>query len=75
MTDAAQFGLWRVPTAMSDPKKTTHPPAAETARQEGAQGRTGKGPQDTASDGEIDASDPVLQAEITDVADEVHANA
>jgi hypothetical protein len=61
---------------MSDPKTTQHKtPAAETARQEGAQGRTGKGPGDIVSNGEIDASDPVLQAEITDIADETHANA
>jgi len=61
---------------MSDPKKPVQKaPVAETARQEGAQGRTGKGPQDTVSDGEVDASDPVLQAEITDIADETHANA
>jgi hypothetical protein len=33
-------------------------PAAETARQEGAQGRTGKSPADTLSDGQVDSSDP-----------------
>ena len=61
---------------MSDPKSTQqNTPVAETARQEGAQGRTGQAPEDTVSDGEIDASDPVLQAEITDIADKTHANA
>ena len=61
---------------MSDPKNAQEKtPAAETARQEGAQGRIGKAPGDTVSDGGIDASDPVLQAEITDIADETHANA
>jgi hypothetical protein len=65
---------------MSDPKKTQQKtPAArtvaETARQEGAQGRTGKAPNDTVSDGEVDASDPAMQAEIATIADEVHANA
>jgi hypothetical protein len=60
---------------MSDPKKAPKPPPAETARQEGAQGRTGKGPDDTVQDGEVDASDPAMAAEIADVADEVHANA
>jgi hypothetical protein len=44
---------------------------AETARQEGAQGRTGKAPGDTAKDGEVDASDP----KVTEIADQVHANA
>jgi len=80
MAHAAQFGLWRVPTAMSDPKNTDQATqqkssAAETARQEGAQGRTGKGPGDTVSDGAVDTSDPAEAAKITDVADEVHANA
>ena len=61
---------------MSDPKKTQQEPAAaETARQEGAQGRTGKGPGDTVSDGAVDTSDPAVAAEVTDIADEVHANA
>ena len=60
---------------MSDPKNTPKTPVAETARQEGAQGRTGKGPDDTVTNGEVDASDPVLQAEVTEVADDVHANA
>jgi hypothetical protein len=60
---------------MSDPKKAPTAPPAETARQEGAQGRTGKGPNNTVQDGEVDASDPAMAAEITDVADEVHANA
>jgi len=76
MAHAAQFGLWRVPTAMSDPKDTQpKAPAAETARQEGTQGRTGKGPGDTVNDGAVDTSDPAVAAKITDVADEVHANA
>lgn len=64
---------------MSDPKHThsdaNKPTVAETARQEGAQGRTGKGPGDTVSDGAVDASDPAVQAEATEIADEVHANA
>jgi hypothetical protein len=60
---------------MSDSKKTPAAPPAETARQEGAQGRTGKGPDDTVPDGAVDASDPVLAEKIADVADEVHANA
>ncbi len=33
-------------------------PVAETARQEGAQGRLGKSPGDTLSDGQVDSSDP-----------------
>ena len=63
--------------AMSDPKDTSQdtgkpqPVPAETARQEGAQGRAGKGPADTVPDGAVDASDP----KIADIADQVHANA
>jgi hypothetical protein len=62
---------------MSDPQGTQKQPAppAETARQEGAQGRAGKAPHDKVSDGAVDASDPVLNSEITQVADQVHANA
>jgi hypothetical protein len=58
---------------MSDPKDTSRPQPipAETARQEGAQGRTGKGPGDTVPDGAVDASDP----KVADIADQVHANA
>jgi hypothetical protein len=48
---------------------------AETARREGAQGRTGKPPSDTLSDGAVDTSDPTMAAEVTQVADQVHANA
>jgi hypothetical protein len=48
-------------------------PIAETARQEGAQGRV-KGADATPSDGEIDASDPAV-AESAEVADQVGANA
>jgi hypothetical protein len=72
MADAAQFGFSRVPTAMSDPKQTANPPPApaETARQEGAQGRT-KAPAETVRDGEVDASDP----KAAEIADQVHANA
>ena len=63
--------------AMSDPKETKKQPAApaETARQEGAQGRSGKTSADTVSDGAIDASDPKMAAEVTEIADQVHANA
>lgn len=39
---------------MPAPKKTF---VAETPRQEGAQGRVGRGPGDTVSNGEIDNSD------------------
>ena len=62
---------------MSDPKETEKQPAAraETARQEGAQGRSGKTSVDTVSDGAIDASDPNIAAEVTEIADQVHANA
>jgi hypothetical protein len=65
--------LWRFgrSVAMSDPKDTPPPVPAETARQEGAQGRAGKGPGDTVPDGAVDASDP----KIADIADQVHANA
>lgn len=73
MTAAAQFEASRVAMAMSDPNPKA--PPSETARQEGAQGRTGKAPADPVSDGEVDASDPAMAAEITEVADEVHANA
>ena len=48
---------------------------AETARQEGAQGRTGKPPSDRLSDGAVDVSDPKMVEDITDIADQVHANA
>jgi hypothetical protein len=41
---------------MSTPKKPGF--VAETPRQEGAQGRVGRGPEDTILNGEIDASDP-----------------
>lgn len=64
---------------MSDSGETNRknpPPApAETARQEGAQGRTGKPPSDTLRDGAVDASDPRMAADVTDIADQVHANA
>ena len=56
---------------MSDPKDRPQPVPAETARQEGAQGRNGKGPGDTVPDGAVDASDP----KVADIADQVHANA
>ena len=48
---------------------------AETARQEGAQGHAGKPPSDTPSDGAVDTSDPKMAQKITEVADQVHANA
>ena len=62
---------------MTEPANTDRKPAApaETARQEGAQGRVGKTPSDTLSDGAVDVSDPKMEAEITEVADQVHANA
>ena len=69
---------------MSHPQNQTKPdrssPAsAETARQEGAQGRNGKPPGDAVHDGEVDASDPnmtqKIDSQIADVADQVHANA
>jgi len=64
---------------MSDNRKTNKKslPAApaETARQEGAQGRTGRAPSKTLGDGAIDASDPKMAAEVTEIADQVHANA
>ena len=62
---------------MSEPKQTAKQPAApaETARQEGAQGRAGKPPSDTLSDGAVDVSDPKMVEDITHIADEVHANA
>jgi hypothetical protein len=64
---------------MSDARETSRknpPPApAETARQEGAQGRTGKPASDTLGDGAVDVSDPKMVEEITDIADQVHANA
>jgi hypothetical protein len=58
---------------MTDPKNRNSPDtaSAETARQEGAQGRLGKTPDDGLRDGEVDASDP----EIAVIADKVHANA
>lgn len=64
---------------MSEPRRTNRKkqPAApaETARQEGAQGRTGKAPFDRLSNGAVDVSDPKMAAEITEIADQVHANA
>jgi hypothetical protein len=48
---------------------------AETARQEGAQGRTGKAPSDRLGDGAVDVSDPRMASDVTEVADQVHANA
>jgi hypothetical protein len=64
---------------MSDSRQTDRKkgPAApaETARQEGAQGRTGKASSDTVSDGAVDVSDPKIAAEVTEIADQVHANA
>lgn len=54
--------------------QTPHPkPVAETARQEGAQGRT-KTADTGVSDGEIDASDPAV-SDAAEVADQVKANA
>lgn len=55
---------------MRDPEPR---PIAETARQEGAQGRTKTG-SPGASDGEIDASDPAV-SQAAEVADDVGANA
>ena len=40
------------------PKKPIPAFVAETPRQEGAQGRLGRGPRDTLPNGAIDASDP-----------------
>jgi hypothetical protein len=66
---------------MSEPKETEKQPAApaETASQEGApdivNDRTGKPPSDTVSDGAVDVSDPKMAADVTEVADQVHANA
>ena len=64
---------------MSDARETSRknpPPApAETARQEGAQGRTGKPASDTLGDGAVDVSDPKMVEDVTDIADQVHANA
>jgi hypothetical protein len=61
---------------MTDPKQTNREPApAETARQEKAQGRTGKSPADTVSDGAVDASDPEMAERAAEIADQVHANA
>ena len=62
---------------MSEPKQTGKQPAApaETARQEGAQGRAGKPPSDTLGDGAVDVSDPKMVEDITEIADQVHANA
>ena len=54
---------------MRDPE----PRPAETARQEGAQGRV-KNVDTTIPDGEVDASDPAVR-DAADVADEVGANA
>lgn len=59
-----------------DPSRKDLPPTpAETARQEGAQGRTGKPACDSLGDGAVDASDPEMAEDITEVADQVHANA
>lgn len=62
---------------MSEPQETEKQPAApaETARQEGAQGRTGKAPSDKLDDGAGDVSDPKTAADVTNIADQVHANA
>ena len=62
---------------MSDPGKNSPipPTPAETARLEGAQGRTGKRLSDLLGDGAVDASDPNMAQEVTEVADQVHANA
>ena len=58
---------------MSHPKPNANPPPApaETARQEGAQGQTAIAPAEAVRNGEVDASDP----KVTDIADQVHANA
>jgi len=56
------------------PEKKPQPTAtAETARQEGAQGRA-RTADETVQDGQVDASDPVV-AETAAIADQVHANA
>lgn len=62
---------------MSDPKETEKksPAPAETARQEGAQGRAGKASGDTVTDGAVDASDPAMAGDVTEIADQLHANA
>jgi hypothetical protein len=64
---------------MSDPRaiqrKDLPATPAETARQEGAQGRTGKPASDSVGDGAIDASDPQTAADMSELADQVHANA
>ena len=50
---------------MTDPKRDKPAPQpAETARQEGAQGTTGKAPGDKLSDGAVDASDPEMASEV-----------
>ena len=48
---------------------------AETARQEGSQGRAGKPPSDALGDGAVDVSDPKMAADVAEIADQVHANA
>jgi len=64
---------------MSDSGETNrkNPPAApaETARQEGSQGRAGKPPSDALGDGAVDVSDPKMAADVAEIADQVHANA
>jgi hypothetical protein len=81
MADPGTVRVLRRLALMSDPQnrhqdrhqdRPKPPPApAETARQEGAQGRIGKAPGDMVGDGEIDASDP----KVTEIAGQVHANA
>jgi hypothetical protein len=43
---------------MGKPRAPRRSFVAETPRQDGAQGRVGRGPGDTLSNGEIDSSDP-----------------
>lgn len=51
-----------MPTDPVPPPEKNDAPAAETARQEGAQGRVGKAPRDKADNGAIDTSDPEMHA-------------
>jgi hypothetical protein len=61
---------------MTDPKQTNREPVpAETARPEGTQGHTGQSSADRTGDGAVDAGDPKLAEDVTEVAEQVHANA
>ena len=62
---------------MSDARKTNRnrQPPAGTGQQDGTKGRTGKVPSDMLGDGAVDVSDPKTAADVTEIADQVHANA